>query len=240
MKRFFIFLIMTIVVNGSCKAQGVTFNHDEPFMQQFLFTVTGSDALTPEFYYWLFHSSYRKSHRNQGKLLFKTAMSTTVRLETKEAELLDSALVERAKVEAMNVVDRTPGPGDLAWLSEGPKIEKKLQQLQNSIQNITFSGGKKETADWFQLEFDQLEQAVESIREAYMPLGERKEQYLAIYDDIVYAIDKCENTVLFLKCHTMCNDMKQAQKNRRVQLGNIATQAHGRWKNNLMKASYSH
>lgn len=236
MKKSILVFLMLMCVNQN-KAQSITYNHDESFMQQFLFTETGAGSLTPDAYYELFHNSYKNNYSGQSKLIFRTAMALTMVMETPDAKDLDSALVKRAKVEAMNVIDRTPGPGDIAWLSEGPKIENKLQTLINSINNLSIAGAKQETKDWFQAEHDKLAQAVESVREAYMPLNERKLQYLEIYKDIVYTIDKCENAVLYLKCCKLCKSMKEAQKIRRANLANIAVQAHGRWKSTLSQAS---
>lgn len=226
-----------MVVSFGCKAQSITYNHDESFMQQFLFTETGAGSLTPDFYYDLFHKSYRNNYMGQGKLTFRTTMAATMLQETPDAEKLDSALVKRAKVEAMNVADRTPGPGDVAWLSEGPKIENKLNKLMESINNITAEGGRSETKNLFQEEYEKLCQAVESVKEAYMPLNERKLQYIEIYRDIVKTIDLCDNAVLYIKCNKLCDRMKDAQKIRRANLANIAVQAHGRWKLTLSQVS---
>lgn len=223
-------------VSLGCKAQSITYNHDESFMQQFLFTETGAGSLTPDLYYDLFHKSYRNNYMGQGKLTFRTTMAEAMSKETPDAEKLDSALVKRAKVEVLNMADRQPYL-DLSWAAEGPRIEKKMMTLYNSIQYISINGGKKETSDMFQLKYDMYKQAIESIRESYMPASERKEQYGAIYDDIVKEIDCVENAVLYLKCCKLCKNMKEAQKIRRANLANIAVQAHGRWKSTLSKVS---
>ena len=223
-------------VSLGCKAQSITYNHDESFMQQFLFTETGAGSLTPDFYYKLFHKSYRNNYMGQGKLTFRTTMAETMLKETPEAEKLDSALVKRAKVEALNMADRQPYL-DLSWAVEGQKIEKKMMTLYNSIQYISINGGKKETSDMFQLKYDMYKQAIESIRESYMPASERKEQYGAIYDDIVKEIDHVENAVLYLKCCKLCKDMKEARKARMANIANIAIQAHGRWRATLSQVN---
>ena len=44
------------------KAQSyVTYNHDATKQNQITVQEIGAGSLTPEFYYWLFHNSYRKS-----------------------------------------------------------------------------------------------------------------------------------------------------------------------------------
>jgi len=236
MKKFILSLLAVLVVNIHCLAQSITYNHDESFMQQFLFTETGAGSLTPDLYYDLFHKSYRNNYMGQGKLTFRTYMMENIHKEVPYAKDLDSALVKRAEVEALNMADRQPYL-DLSWAVEGQKIEKKMMTLYNSIQDISIYGGKKETSDMFQLKYDMYKQAIESIRESYMPASERKEQYGAIYDDIVKEIDHVENAVLYLKCCKLCKSMKEAQKIRRANLSNIAVQAHGRWKAALMKGS---
>ena len=40
-------------------AQSVTYNHDDAKMNQITVAEIGSGSLTPEFYYWLLHNSYR-------------------------------------------------------------------------------------------------------------------------------------------------------------------------------------
>lgn len=233
--RRYLSIFIAIAIACGCKAQ-ITHNHDESFMQQFLFTETGEGGLTPDFYYDLFHKSYRNNYMGQGKLVFRGQMTAAYMMEKPYAEDLDSALTKRAKVEALNVADRQPFL-DAAWAVEGPKIQKKMNVLFNSIQNISIYGGKQATSDMFQLKYDMLDQAIESVREAYMPTSERKDQYLAIYNDVLKVIGECDNVVLYLKSCRLCEELKKARKIRRVNNVNIAVQAHGRWRTNLVQAS---
>ena len=58
--------------------------------------------------------------------------------QTDEAEAIDSALVKRAEIEALNVADRQI---DLAWLAEGDKINAQMERLQRNIDRILLAGG---------------------------------------------------------------------------------------------------
>ena len=54
-----------------------------------------------------------------------------------EAEAIDSALVKRAKVEALNVADRQ---ADIAWLAEGDKVSRQMDRFRRNIDRILLSG----------------------------------------------------------------------------------------------------
>lgn len=71
--------------------------------------------------------------------------------QTDEAEEIDSALVSRAKIEALNVAERQI---DLAWLAEGDKVKGQMDRLERNIDRIippaahrkTGRGGRNTTA----------------------------------------------------------------------------------------------
>lgn len=56
------------------------------------------------------------------------------------AENVDSVLSRRAKVEAMNIANRTPGVADVAWKMEKGKIEGAMSNFQKNINKITLMG----------------------------------------------------------------------------------------------------
>ena len=127
MKRY-ITVLIAFAITCACRAQ-MTFNHDDSFMNQFLFTETGAGKLKPDLYYNLFHKKYKKSYTAQDKLKNRYLMSEYISKETSYAEDLDSALTKRAKVEALNLADRQI---DLAWAAEKSKIESKHQKLSDT------------------------------------------------------------------------------------------------------------
>ena len=64
---------------------------------------TGTGALSPELYYTLLHNKYKKSAASKNKLSFRTLAGVNLYNQTDEAEAIDSALVKRAEIEALNV-----------------------------------------------------------------------------------------------------------------------------------------
>ena len=65
------------------------------------------------------------------------------------AENVDSVLSRRAKVEAMNIANRTPGVADVAWKMEKGTIEGAMSNFQKTINKITLYGGTSDDyKDW--------------------------------------------------------------------------------------------
>ena len=119
MNRTLLLMAVAAVATSGVKAQSVTYNHDSPKQNQITVMETGTGALSPELYYTLLHNKYKKSAASKNKLSFRTLAGVNLYNQTDEAEAIDSALVKRAEIEALNVADRQI---DLAWLAEGDKI----------------------------------------------------------------------------------------------------------------------
>ena len=80
-----------------------------------------------------------------------------------EAEAIDSALTARAKIEALNVTDRTV---DVAWLAEGSKINSKMDDFQKNIDRIISAGGDfYEKQRWTEY-YNVFQCAIKSTKEA--------------------------------------------------------------------------
>ena len=170
---------MTVVVPAQ------TYNHDASVYNQFLVTEVGGGRLTPQAWYDVLHRGYSKWAHLYNKNLFRDALLLTLKKEEPMAEQIDSALTYRAKIEAMNVADRTPVAIDLAWQTEKTKIEKKFNIFRENINKITMCGGSSQDyKEWLEI-YNCLQTALKAVRDAYMPLNERKKQYLEIYHDIV-------------------------------------------------------
>ena len=106
-------LAMTTIGTSAVHAQRVTYNHDTSKKNQVTVMELGSGSLTPELYYTLLHRNYKKSAAQKNKQSFRTTASIALYNQVDEAEAIDSALTARAKIEALNVTDRTV---DVAWL----------------------------------------------------------------------------------------------------------------------------
>ncbi len=131
-------MAVAAVATSGVKAQSVTYNHDSPKQNQITVMETGTGALSPELYYTLLHNKYKKSAASKNKLSFRTLAGVNLYNQTDEAEAIDSALVKRAEIEALNVADRQI---DLAWLAEGDKINAQMERFQRNIDRILLAGG---------------------------------------------------------------------------------------------------
>ena len=166
-------------------AQSVTYSHDDAKMNQITVAEIGSGSLTPEFYYWLLHNSYRESAAAKNKLGFRTTAGINLYNQVDEAEALDSAMTQRARIEALNVADRSGGALDVAWLAEGDKINAALEDFEKNIRRIIEAGGSNHEQEHWREQYNVFLCAVKSVQEAYMPNAERKKQYLRIHADII-------------------------------------------------------
>ena len=125
MNRILLLMAVATAATSGVKAQSVTYNHDSPKQNQITVMETGTGALSPELYYTLLHNKYKKSAASKNKLSFRTLAGVNLYNQTDEAEAIDSALVKRAEIEALNVADRQI---DLAWLAEGDKINAQMER----------------------------------------------------------------------------------------------------------------
>lgn len=135
-------MAVVTITTGGIKAQSVTYNHDSPKQNQITVMETGTGALSPELYYTLLHNKYKKSAASKNKLSFRTLAGVNLYNQTDEAEAIDSALVKRAEIEALNVADRQI---DLAWLAEGDKINAQMERLQRNIDRILLPEARRTT-----------------------------------------------------------------------------------------------
>ena len=94
---------------------------------------TGTGALSPDLYYSILHNKYKKSAAVKNKLSFRTLAGVNLYNQTDEAEAIDSALVSRAKIEALNVADRQ---ADIAWVAEGDKVNGQMVRFKRNIDRI--------------------------------------------------------------------------------------------------------
>ena len=72
---------------------------------------------------------------------------------------------------------------------------------------------------------------LQAVRDSYMPQGKRKEQYIAIYKDILLQNTEVCEYIAYLRS---AKEVKRINDNTRplpkTQFGLIARTAHGRWK----------
>ena len=136
--RTLILLAIAAMAAPAAHAQYATYNHDLPKQNQITVMETGAGALTPELYYWTLHNSYKKSAATKNKLSFRTLAGVNLYNQVDEAESIDSALVKRAEIEALNMADRQL---DLAWQVEGDKVNGQMERFKRNIDRILTAGG---------------------------------------------------------------------------------------------------
>ena len=181
MNRTLLLMAVAAVATSGVKAQSVTYNHDSPKQNQITVMETGTGALSPELYYTLLHNKYKKSAASKNKLSFRTLAGVNLYNQTDEAEAIDSALVKRAAVEALNVADRQV---DLAWLAEGDKVNGQMERFRRNIDRILLCGGTPDERERWEEYYQVYQCAINATKDAYMPNAQRKKEYLRISEDV--------------------------------------------------------
>lgn len=226
---FILSLLATAIV--SANAQSVTYNHDSSVMNQFTIGEVGLGSFTPDLYYDALHKSYRNGAMMTNKQLFRTQMHLELNKEEGHAEALDSALNERKRVEALNIADRTPGVTDVAWQVEKGKIENKLDIFKKNIERLTTEGAPAKVYIIWMERYNCLNCGLQAVRDAYMPQGKRKEQYIAIYKDILEKNTEVCEYISYLRYEKMIKrDSTKIRPLPKTKLGLVARSALGRWK----------
>lgn len=223
-----IFLLMVVVVSATTmtRAQSVTYNHDSPKQNQITVMETGTGALSPDLYYTLLHNKYKKSAAGKNKLSFRTLAGVNLYNQTDEAEAIDSALVKRAEIEALNVADRQI---DLAWLAEGDKINTQMERLQRNIDRILLAGGTTDDRERWTEYYHVYQCAIDATKDAYMPNAQRKKEYLRIYEDVVRQNEILVGYLTRRQNATVTDGLLNATADRRLNKDGIVRDAMERW-----------
>jgi hypothetical protein len=179
--RYITTIVMCVVAVFECLAQKPSYNHDAAKMNQITVMETGAGALTPIVYYRLLHNNYQKSAAIKNKLEFRTASGIGAYQQVEYADSLAAYLEARAKIEALNMADRQI---DLAWKTEGSKINDKMDAFHNNINRIVPAGGTPKDRQRWDTYYKMFQTAIKATREAYMPNAQRKREYLSIYADL--------------------------------------------------------
>ena len=219
-------MAVVTITTGGIKAQSVTYNHDSPKQNQITVMETGTGALSPELYYTLLHNKYKKSAASKNKLSFRTLAGVNLYNQTDEAEAIDSALVKRAEIEALNVADRQI---DLAWLAEGDKINAQMERLQRNIDRILLAGGTTDDKERWTEYYHVYQCAINATKDAYMPNAQRKKEYLRISEDVAR---QNGTLVLYLarkQNATVTEGLLNAEEAQPIDKGSILRDAVERW-----------
>lgn len=219
---------MTMVVFAlTANAQRVTYNHDNAKMNQVTVQETGAGTLSPSLYYTLFHNRYRKKANAENKMVYRTAAGIAYYQQIDDAKKLDSAMVKRAEIEALNMADRQ---ADLAWLAEGKKVEDKLADFARNINRLMTAGGRNAHVTLWREHYNKFITAINAVKQAYMPNSQRKKEYLRIYADICQANEDFLRFIVRLNGQGRTAQLLAASYSKPDNRGHIAQAAMSRWR----------
>ena len=219
-------MTVAIMATTTTRAQSVTYNHDSPKQNQITVMETGTGALSPELYCTLLHNKYKKSAAAKNKLSFRTLAGVNLYGQVDEAEAIDSALVSRAKIEALNVADRQI---DLAWIAEGDKVNGQMERFKRNIDRILPAGGTTDEKERWTEYYHVYQCAINATKDAYMPNAQRKKEYLRLYEDVAR---QNEILVCYLARRqnvTVTSKLLDATHERTTDKGSIVRDAMSRW-----------
>ena len=159
-------------------------------------------------------------------LSFRTLAGVNLYGQVDEAEAIDSALVSRAKIEALNVADRQI---DLAWIAEGDKVNGQMERFKRNIDRILPAGGTTDEKERWTEYYHVYQCAINATKDAYMPNAQRKKEYLRIYEDVAR---QNEILVCYLARRqnvTVTSKLLDATHERTTDKGSIVRDAMSRW-----------
>ena len=198
MKKQLSFLVLMLMLGTAINinAQSITYNYDASKKEQITVMELGAGSLTPEYYYRITHNNYWKNAKDRRSVKndLRVAANTASLPQVEYADSIEADLESRAKVEAANIIDREI---DMAWITEGSKLEKRLMIFKNNINALNGKTNNEEITTWQDLG-KTYDFAIKTIRKAYMPNSERQKQYLAIMDEIIQSNDNLLLRVKFL------------------------------------------
>ena len=147
--------------------------------------------------------------------------------QVEDADSVKGSLEKRAEVEALNVADRQV---DIVWLAEGTKITSKLSDFQGNINRIIGAGGNFKDKERWENYYGMFQCAIKATQDAYMPNAQRKQQYLAIYDDITKQNETLISFLVQLSNKRKTSSLLAARLERRNNVASHASSAISRWR----------
>lgn len=168
----------------------------------------------------------KKSAAAKNKLSFRTLAGVNLYNQVDEAEAIDSALVSRAKIEALNVADRQV---DLAWIAEGDKINGQMERFKRNIDRILPAGGTPNDRERWTEYYHAYQSAIKATRNAYMPNAQRKKEYLRIYEDVTRQNGILVGYLAHRQNATITGNLLNATDERNLNKGSIVREAVTRW-----------
>lgn len=225
-----LFMLLGVCATMSAYGQSVSYSHDAAKMNQITVMEIGSGTLTPEYYYWVLHNNYKKTASAKNKLGFRTTAGLNAYQQVDMAESLDSAMVKRAEIEALNVADRSGGTLDIAWRVEGEKLTNKLEEYKKNIGHILGAGGNLDNQARWNEYYNMYKCAIKATQDAYMPNAQRKKEYLRIYADICRQNEILVKYIVRLSNANKTTNLLSASYEKPNRTAVIALSAMNRWR----------
>ena len=225
---------MILTTTNQSWGQSMTYNHDASKMGQIQVMELGAGSLTPDIYYSITHSSYKKGAKaaTSVKNTLRMAANVASMPQVEYADSIKADLEGRAKIEAANIADRQI---DLAWLTEGEKIQSKLWAFKSNIGSLNGKTNNEEITAWEDL-VKIYDFAIKTTKKAYMPNSERQKQYLAIYDELTTANDNLLLRIRYLATKSQADKLVAAMTRFQHRVNENATASYNRWRNSANEA----
>lgn len=225
---------MILTTANQSWGQSMTYNHDASKMGQIQVMELGAGSLTPDIYYSITHSSYKKGAKaaTSVKNTLRMAANVASLPQVEFADSIKTDLEDRAKIEAANIADRQI---DLAWLTEGEKIQSKLWAFKSNIGSLNGRTNNEEITAWEDL-VKMYDFAIKTTKKAYMPNSERQKQYLAIYDELTTANDNLLLRIRYLATKSQADKLVAAMTRFQHRVNENATASYNRWRNSANEA----
>lgn len=225
-------IMMAVTVNTF--GQSMTYNHDASKMGQIQVMELGAGVLTPDLYYSITHSGYKKGAKSATSVKNTLRMAANIASmpQVEYADSIKADLEGRAKVEATNIADRQI---DIAWLTEGERIQAKLRAFKSNIGSLNGKTCSEEITAWEYLG-KMYDFAIKTTKKAYMPNSERQKQYLAIYDEITTTNDNLLLRIRYLATKCQADNIVAAMTQFHHRVSENATASYNRWRNSANDA----
>lgn len=225
-------IMMAVTVNTF--GQSMTYNHDASKMGQIQVMELGAGVLTPDLYYSITHSGYKKGAKSATSVKNTLRMAANIASmpQVEYADSIKADLEGRAKVEATNIADRQI---DIAWLTEGERIQAKLRAFKSNIGSLNGKTCSEEITAWEDLG-KKYDFAIKTTKKAYMPNSERQKQYLAIYDEITTTNDNLLLRIRYLATKRQADNIVAAMTQFHHRVSENATASYNRWRNSANDA----
>lgn len=226
--------IIMMAVTANTFGQSMTYNHDASKMGQIQVMELGAGVLTPDLYYSITHSSYKKGAKSVTSVKNTLRMGANIASmpQVEYADSIKADLEGRAKVEATNIADRQI---DIAWLTEGERIQAKLRAFKSNIGSLNGKTCSEEITAWEYLG-KMYDFAIKTTKKAYMPNSERQKQYLAIYDEITTTNDNLLLRIRYLATKRQADNIVAAMTQFHHRVSENATASYNRWRNSANDA----